>query len=135
MIESKTVISESKSANETPERAMAIYRGFKVRGRRVEFDFLEVVAPHDAVADDVEVDAVVVLEGPLPAQVERVLVVAGQVDDDRRTGAADVGALDDGVGRLALVLPRERLHADLVLRIRLWKRLRITIRIRVCSTR
>lgn len=79
-------------------------------GGRIEPDLLEVVLARTLVAHDVEVDAVVELQRPFPAHVQRVERLARQIDDDRRTRAADVGALDHHIRGITLVLPRERAH-------------------------
>ena len=58
----------------------------------------------------------------LPLHVERAGVLAGEVGDDRRAGAADVGGdLVGRRGRLTLVLQREGLEPKLVGRVGIWK--------------
>lgn len=43
------------------------YRRFQMRGRRIEFYLLEIVLRHNAIANDVEIDAIVVFERSFPS--------------------------------------------------------------------
>lgn len=70
------------------------------------------------IANHVQIYRVIIFGGLLPAQVHLVLGMTGQVNDLRGTRRHNVRSLYDSVRVVAVVLPRVRLHVDLVLSVR-----------------
>lgn len=86
--------------------------------QRLDGNLLELVVLPGLIANHVQIYRVKIFGGLLPAQVHLVLGMTGQVNDLRWTWCHNIRPLYDSVRVVAVVLPRVRLHVNLVLRVR-----------------
>lgn len=102
-----------------PRIKLSTYRCFYVHGQWLNGHLTGLVG--GLIANHVHVYRVEVFGGLFPSQVDPRVWMAGEIHYFRSRRRHNVRALDHSVRVVAVVLPRVRLHVDLVLRVWTWK--------------